>query len=81
MYVSVCVCVHDIVWHGRVIGATKSAHPELGSLSIVVSIDEAVRRRSAQSMCASLNGSTWLDLGVTVTTVMYLDGNRDLPAT
>jgi len=30
--------------HGRVIGATKSVHPELGSLPIVVPIDEAVRR-------------------------------------
>ena len=30
--------------HGRVIGATKSVHPELGFLPIVVSVDEAVRR-------------------------------------
>jgi len=39
--------------HGRVIGATMSAHPELGSLPIVVPVDEAVRRtrRSSPCMC------------------------------
>ena len=37
--------------HGRVIGATKSAHPELGSSPIVVSIDEAVRRTRQCSPC------------------------------
>ena len=37
--------------HGRVIGATMSAHPELGSLPIVVPIDEAVRRTRRCSPC------------------------------
>jgi len=40
--------------HGRVIGATKSAHPELGSLPIVVPIDEAVRRTRQCSPCVCM---------------------------
>jgi len=40
--------------HGRVIGATKSAHPELGSLPIVVPIDEAVRRTRRCSPCVCM---------------------------
>ena len=41
--------------HGRVIGATKSAHPELGSLPVVVPIDEAVRRTRRCSPCVNQN--------------------------
>ena len=36
------------------IGATKSAHPELGSLPIVVPIDEAVRRTRRCSPCVCM---------------------------
>ena len=62
VFVRECVCVwkqaarkHQVVsstntaW--RVIVATKSAHPELGSLPIVVPIDEAVRRTGQCSPC------------------------------
>ena len=41
----------NTAWHDHVIAATKSAHPELGSLPIIVSIDEAVHHTRRCSPC------------------------------